>query len=492
MAITTITAEGLYSVTYQSTNFGNIATGFNLIMSGPAGKIKDKKTVQVSNGVESATFGSRDGVILREGTSVTRNYEGSSIVVVDPLYELFQKMVLFETPNATFSETVMSSGSLEVVKSFKMAELLFSTLAKGDIEEFLNGTVKPPAGMILYDKIDESPIIQALKGGKATGTLIFKNTFNHVGRTMTMGQMLSVGDIFTRIINPLGLELYWVEEGVYSLEPPRLSQQYPKPEASISLKEIVSLEMNSDPYNQPDVVIPSIVKSRGLGNVMVPGSFGANSLAAGILSKGVGGKNLKITTYDIPYFLFDPVESSMKGTINGENRVPSGIAQQTVREVGQKIAAFYGAHARKSSMYTQITGHCAMVFSPTINKPYSWYVIDNTLCFVSDIVHTINRGSASTVLTIAGVYTKDLSTNEEVVVVPSKVPEDEEKMISKLRGEADSKNKKIKKEIKEGAEPKKKEKEKMNKEEFDKIYGNAAKAQKALKGTPIADMIDLS
>jgi len=89
-----ITAEGAFSVSYRSTNLGSLATGFNLTVSGPEkviASIRAKRKITVSNGDTTAEFGASKGVVLMDGKKESRLFKGSSVVIVDPIYDLFQK-----------------------------------------------------------------------------------------------------------------------------------------------------------------------------------------------------------------------------------------------------------------------------------------------------------------------------------------------------------------------------------------------------------------
>lgn len=479
----TITAEGLFSVSYTSTRMGNIATGFNMSISGPSGSIDGKKTVKVSNGEQSGTWGTDSGVVLSKGNRVSRNYEGDSSVVVDPIYDLFQKLVFFkQMDEGSFSDKVKGSGNFVSLTVHEVEVALREKLGAGDIKGFLEMAIQPPGHInISYDKIGDSPVIQALKGNTSYGK-ITENTINASMRMFSAGTMMSVGDIFTRFIAPLGLELYWESSGHYSLEPPRLSMNNPSPVMSISRKDIIDLRITTDPYNAPDIVIPSMVLGGSIG-IMAHEQFVIASLEGGVLGK-MGGKNLRVSTYDIPDFLSDPVMDAVKGIEkNCIDNYSGGVVKQASEDTAIRIARFYGAHSRKSSLYSMKSGECTMVLRPDIVKAYNWYTIDGQLCFVSDIRHQISRGSAMTILTIAGINDEKMSTSGLVGMSPSKVPEIEDKMIDQLNDKANSETNTNTESIKKGQKKTESKAKKRTPKDMNKIFGDYEANQSELEGT---------
>lgn len=490
----TITAEGAFSVTYRSTNLGNVATGFNLTVSGPENvisSIRGKKTITVSNGDTSATFGTPKGIVLLDGKRESRTYKGSSVVIVDPVYKLFQKYVIFTTAKCVFSDTASSVGNLVVVDARKRI-LLFNMLRAGNIQAFFEGIAQPTEVIIKYDKVKKSPVIKALKGA---ADLTYA-TAMYAKSIMEEGEMISVGEIFNRFIVPLGLELYWKEDNIWELEPPRLSEGSPTPvpPSPIRKEDIVDLQMNSDPYNAPDIVIPSMVRNSSVGKMASIADFAGKTLAAGILGqKGKGSDNFKVTTFDLPYFLTPEIKTAVTATKEfGYDKYEGGINPQSNILVAADIARFFGAHARKSALYSQVTGYCVMVFSPHVNKPYSWYVIDDKLCFVSDIVHNITRSSASTVLTIAGVYTPDYDTSDKIGNSPSKMPDMEKDFNTDMISKAENKSKEIKAKVQKGAKPKKLKKGKEPEEDMKYIFGDWEDHQSAVQGKLVEIISDFT
>lgn len=407
----TIEAEGLFSISYTSTKLGNLATGFSMILSGPKGSLSNKKIVKVSTGDDTGQWGSDSGVILSEGRRISRSYEGDSVVVVDPMYQLFQKLVFFHTEgNLSFLKAAKGAGSFISLTSPEANEAIYKHLATGDIEKFIEVTTEASKSVnIDYSKVGESPIINALSGNTAFN--IRGNTINAASKALSDGMIMSVGDIFSKFVSPLGLELYWNGKDGYSLEPPRLSANDTSPVATITRDDIVELRMNTDPYNVPDVVIPTSVyrKSLGQGNYDL---FISKSLEAGVLA-GLGSKNLKVSTFDMPNFLISPVAAAVRSTESiSYDSYESGMPViGGTQETADDIARFYGSHARKSGLYAQKTGECIMMLKPSITHAYSWYIIDGMKCFVSDIRHELTRSSAVTILTIAGVDDPTIKTS---------------------------------------------------------------------------------
>jgi len=370
--------------------------------------------------------------------------------------------------------------------------VLFSFLRQGNLQAFIEGLIRPPSNITIdYSKVQNSPVVKALSG---KSEYIAKKTWAYAESVFEGFEMITVGDVFNRFISPLGLELYWVKEGLWSLEPPRLSVDNPTPDGGvISKTEIVDMQLNSDPYNAPDVVIPSMVRQSSLGAMATMSDFAGRTLAAGIIGKSLGGKNLKVSTYDIPSFLFPEVRTSVLAVKDfGIDKYEGGIAKQTDVDVAASVASFFGAHARKSALYSQVTGYCVLVFSPHITKSYTWYIIDGQLCFVSDIVHNISRSSASTVLTIAGVYTDDYSTGGLVGNSPSKMPEYEKDFNNDVISQTEEKTRKIKEDVKEGSKPKKKESEKETEDDMEFIFGDWEEHQDAVAGKVVEVVVDFT
>ncbi len=385
MAANTVTAEGMFSVSYTTTRTGNFATGFSLTISGPPGSVKGKTTVKVSNGTKSGTFGSENGVVLAQGKRISRNYEGESTVVVDPVYEIFQKLIFMQVAKSSFTDAVSSAGGFITLAPQDVSELIHVKLASGDIAGFLNGVLgKDTMKLIDTTRSKKSPIIEALGSSTEIGGL--KNsTIHSVLNSFTSVKKLTVGEVFTQFIFPLGLELYWDNKfQKYFLEPPRMTVDNPEPKMSIDRKDIIDLRMNTDPYNAPDVVIPTVVFQSTLGSIDAT-RFAEAALAGGVL-KDIGSKNLRVSTYEMPPFLFSPAKIAVEATKTlCIDNYEGGLPEQSNKSAGQRIASFFGAHARKSSLYRQKTGECTMMFRPDIVDGYSWYTIDGQLCFVSDV-----------------------------------------------------------------------------------------------------------
>jgi len=480
----TITAENLFSVSYTSTRLADLATGFRMTMNGPPGSVSGKTKLKVSNGSVSAQWGSDDGVVLNSGVSVSRTTEGESAVVVDPIYDFFQKMVYFANETTSYAEAVKGVGRLKILTPIQVEESIHFTLGEGKIEDFINATVSPPPGIkIIYDKIEKSPIVRALLDKNSDGA-VGDNISTAVLRSFYNGKMLSVGDIFIKFISPLGLELYWVKDGTYSLEPPRLTVDNPKSELSITRDKIINLQMNMDPHNAPDIVIPSMIMPEIMG-AMSTNEFVKKALTAGVLAN-VGGKNIKIATYEIPFFLINPVKEALESGKISLDTYEGGVSPQARENVSADIASFFGAHSRKSSLYGQKTGQCTMVFSPEITQSHSWYKIDGTMCFVSDIRHELTRTSGMTILTIAGVKDASILTNKMVGKATSTLPKLEEAFVKKELDKAKEETKKTKEDIIKGHKKIKLPNYIITEEAMDGIFGNPEKDDDAIADAAVS------
>ena len=485
----TITAEGLFTVSYGSTRLGNIATGFNMTLTGPPGSVSGKTTVSISNGKDTEIWGSKNGIVLSVGDSMSRTSEGQSTVVTDPIFDFFQKIVYFQNASTTYAEKIKSSGALIILDSNAVETALYETLGAGKIKEFIDMVISPPSHIkINYSKTANSPLVKALQGGSTVSGILQDDSVFAASKTFINGQYMSVGDIFNQFICPLGLELYWEKDGDYSLEPPRLTVDNPVSIKSIGLDEIVSLRINTDPYNAPDVIIPNMVHQESLG-VMSGDDFILRSLSAGVL-KDIGGKNVKVSTYDIPSFLVSTVKEATRVHELSFNSYEGGSPYQSSDEAASKIAAFFGAHARKSSLYAQKTGECVMSLSPAIVRAYNWYKIAGTLCFVSEIRHEISRGSAVTILTVAGVHDKSILTNDLVSNVKSSLPARERKFVDKLKKEAEDETKKTTKKIKSGIKVTQIKPGLIKKKDMSNIFSDTDENTSVVRGTAVEGAVN--
>ena len=486
MAVDTVKADGLYSVAYNTTRLGNVATGFNLTMTGAPGTMNNKKTVNASFGSYRGEFGSKDGIVLSTAKRFSRTYKGETVVVVDPIFELFQKLIVVEHSENSFTAAARVSGvgNLVVLQKDELSQSFYKDLGNGDVKSFVNRIIEPGNIDIKYDKADKSPIINALRGLGAEG-----NPSMDVAREFSMlGKMFTVGDIFTQFLAPLGLELYWVKDKTYSLEPPRLSQANPKPnEIVIKKEDIIDMHIRSDPFNAPDIIIPTFTLPDTLG------SLGGNLMATKALTSGIigkqGGKNLKVSTYDVPSFILNPFKMAFESAAGAQGFYEGGMPSGAGETAKKTLAKIFGSHARKSSLYKLSNGDCVLTFRPDITEPYSWYTIDDELCFVSDIRHDINRSSAVTVLTIAGIYEPDNVTEEDVGEAESDLPEIELRQRSKLQDAASAKTVKIKQDVKEGSKEKIKEPFRTTREEMALVFGDPEKSEEEIDSCIVAQAV---
>jgi len=410
-----VTADGMFSVSYTGTRIGNLATGFHMVINGPKGSLGNRKEVNISIDGVSAKLGSSKAVVKEIGKSYNRTFEGDSSVVVDPIFSLFERLVIIQTQARAFQSTSLGSGThgkVVVITAQDMMTLYKDKLAKGDIEGFIQGLIGDDSGIVInYDSVGESPIIKALKLNSSTA-IFRKSSMNAARSLFQKTNILSVGDIFQQFISPLGLELYWMRDNVYNLEPPRILSD-PKPVATIKKTEIIELNSVADPYNVPDIVIPRMHFQNALGT-SASNTIVIQSLIAGVINSqapgrsGVGGQNLKVSTYDVPPFLYDAHAMGQRQSLNAKNK-ELGTTLETNPEFEASLAGFYSSHARKSELYKLNTGRCVTILNPKLNQPYAWYNIDGEDCFVSNIRHEISRTRAVTILEIAGKNTGHLT-----------------------------------------------------------------------------------
>ena len=406
-----IKADGLFTVSYASSRLGNIGTGFSLTMVGKEGTLDGKKTVYVEDGLGfSGTLGSEYGITLSAGKSLSRTYKGDMSVVVDPAYDLFGKMIIVSEKESDFVRAIDAHGlnSVRIITEPEARELFIDKLASGDMAGFIDGVLGDTGDVVIdTSKANNSELVKALAG---SGWMHSQSTSNAINHFFDFRNVFSVGDFFASIIAPFGLELYWRRDNLYSVEPARLAEGPQENIVEIPDDTIIEYTSSSDLYNAPDLVIPSMLKRDVLG------AYGLNYVSKTAMATGLTGVDqsqgarLKITTYDIPNFLVDPVAAAMRSVNPKELEYSGGAAKHTDDNLANTIASFFSSHAMKSTMYRLKTGSCTLRLSPHITEGFEWYKIKGEVVFVSDVRHTITRTSATTTLTIAGKY-YDFATN---------------------------------------------------------------------------------
>ena len=446
-----IEADGLYSVSFSTNRLGSFATGFSLNLVGQTGTLEGVKTVTVSDGLgKTGVLGSEKGILLSSGKSLSRTYHGDMSMIVDPAYDLFGKLIVIQERDSDFIKEAKSKniGAIRAISHSDARELFFLKLAMGDVAGFLQGMLGEEDGsssnvVIDYSKANDSLLLQAITSNYET--VGFRSSINMIDNFFRHRSIFSIGDLFAAFIAPLGLELYWEYDNKYSLEPTRLAEG-PKEDDIIKIDDDTIIEYNSssDTYNAPDLVIPSFLRDD------IIGAFGLSHISKNALEMGLTNVNrpsnntrIKISTYDVPNFIYDPVTIAMN-SIDIENAKYTGSAStHTNKQAAEAIATFYMNYKKKSDLYRLKTGSCLLELSPHLTRGYSWYEIRGEKVFVSDIRHNITRSSATTSLTIAGKefpmeepagnFSVDLSQEEEVTSGARKAGEKQEGEIRETR-----------------------------------------------------------
>ena len=487
-----VTADGLFSVSFTSTRLEDLATGFHMTITGE--DVTDKKTVNVSitddtgqNKTIEGILGAEEGLVLSTGKSLNRTYEGNTAIIVDPIFELFEKIVVIQTKRQAFQgtgENIESLGAVHIIKNSEIPRI-YKLLTSGDVPGFIKEMIGDHTLDLKFKDYEKSPIIAALKVAKVNA-LRLNDTINAAYRMFNVASVLSVGDIFRYFISPLGLELYWEGGRTYNLQPPRLLME-PKEVGTIDRKDIIELTSVSDPYNVPDLVIPNFTFGAALGSG-ISSRVAATALRNGVLAKvGRGGKNLKVSTYSIPPFLQDAYEYAARQQKYAQD-TPLSATIQSDSNLEELVSSVLSSHARKSNLYKLNSGRCVLPLNPTLNQPYSWYKIDGEQCFVSDIRHEITRNRAVTILTIAG---KEMEPLEDPGPTPGSTKEydKEKKEVEKVvvKGiEELAKEKKLKEESSpEKYDINKRESNKDGKYLYQCFFGNIEEEEELLKNNKV-------
>jgi len=441
MPINTYIAEGVASVHFETSRTGTIATGFNLTISDTA-DIEHDGEIEVGiegDGSGVYTLGSKFGIILSDGVSRTRTHTGRTTVIVDPIMDLFKKAIIVRpgTDGNYLGDALGDSeGDKDFVVTLSSGDVMTAniSLREGKVEKFIDIMFGMSRGrskdiVILTDKVKDSPIIKNLSDIGASATSKDNGSFFTAKSFYSQAGIYTVESIFHQTLGPLGLELYWVKDNIYSLEPPRLTNPNAKNEPITILdSDIISIDSVSDPYNVPDLILPTIT----MPDIIATGgvdSIAALSLQMGVLSDMSGKRSMKIQTYEIPNILVDPVKIAMIGARVAKDKSAGAIPTLTSEEAIANWSTFFGSNARKSKLYKLSRGGCRLIFRPDITVPFSWYSIDGEDCFVTNIKHSITRSNAETQLTIAGKRNPDIILNDATPKIDEKIKEIEEKYI---------------------------------------------------------------
>ena len=446
MGIRTYLASGVFTATYATSRVSGMATGFNLTVSDtidsePTGEL----VVGISeNGLKEYTLGSKSGIVLSDGVVKSRTHEGKTVVIVDPILDLFKKAVVVGNANSYLEKQIGLSPNAEssdFVVLLSNADVIAANfeLSKGNVGGFMDKMFGLNNGegnnvKIRYDKVEESPVVSQLSKLKTGGGASSQNrgSFFTNDAFFNRNGLYTVESIFQSTVLQLGLELYWVRDNIYSLEPPRLTNPNAEAEPQqIDWTDIVEINTVSDPYNIPDIIIPSTFMPDIIGTSGVS-SAAHTAVAGGVLSKMDGKRSMKIVTYEIPNFLLNPIQIAMNTASSAVDSVYGPLKKLTDKDAIKYATTFYGSHARRSKEFMLNRGTCDLIFRPDITVPYSWYSINGTEMFVTSITHTISRNSATTRLVVVGKRNKDTETEDSSTPLdPSLILEKEKETLDK-------------------------------------------------------------
>ena len=417
---THITAESVLSVQYATTRIGEVGTGFTMSIVVDSDSKKEDGVIKITDEKGEYIWGTDKGIVVSNGITISRTAEGRTIDVTDRLSDFLSRPVVV-TSNT--DGTILTNASPTISADRKRLSITTRAdvknaviaLSEGNIPQFMEymfGSQDLWNIKINFDKIENSPLIKVLKeSGTKGGRGKYKNILSLEADFVPQG-VYSVGDFFRTIISAMGLELHWVKDDLYSLEPPRMVSDKSVKEIikEIGREDIISLSILTDQYDIPDVIIPSMYLVDSLGSVgssVAAGRAVSNGVIKGL--KDRPERSFRFTTYPVPNFLQSLVDLTEK--VEEENRdAPIGTPKIISQEHTASITEIFSSHARKSKLYTRSKGSCTLKFSPDILTPFSWYKIDGNTVFVTEIRHSLSRTSATTQLTIGGVYDESFNT----------------------------------------------------------------------------------
>lgn len=443
--------DNIASVTFKAGRDNGIASGYNLKVvfdhvTSTAVKTVDVEVLGKNSG--TFTFGSEKGISLSMGRSMTRTSQGSTSTSVDPIVDLFKKSVIMTQTRSSLYEYVEKAGDSKnknkiVFVSSSQLQLANAYLSAGNIQGYctiMMGLTDSSANNVHLDfsKAEESPIIANLKESGtikwSSGDTNNRSSLFHLSGGIASGTIMTVEDIFRKILAPLGLELYWIRDNMYSLEPPRIANDNSETVVTIRKEDIISLDTESNPYSTPSLIIPVELEDDIIGKASTIGL--QYIVDVGILNgDDESTRSLKIETYNIPSFLVNPLKNAITSTSIARNKSIGAIAEMTTSEATGKYELFYGDFARKTSLYERSNGSCMVVFNPSLTIPYAWYNINGIEAFVTSVIHTITRSKATTLLTIAAM--RDTSTGESAKPKPNanrskEAKESEDKVVKEI------------------------------------------------------------
>jgi len=389
--------ENYYSVTYQTNYIQNIGTGYSVSISSKDDNHEIPVNIQFKD--YSVQWGDSGAKIIGSGANISRLMSSKTFSYSDPLGILLQKTVIFSTMSEENNQLIQAVGRDKVAffSSDKTISLIHDTLNKGEIGTFIKTLINGEIP-IIDDKQSKSPIVKALQNSSdAKGYIV--NAFNSsIQENWLKGTILSVGSILSQILPVFGLELYYEEGGFYSLEPPRFLD--PSIEGQeISESDVISISVETPKINLPSLVIPSIdFTNMSLNSVATKCSEVMASKIVSAISEVLPDLPVfKIETYEVPNMLLPQYMEIQKNSLS--NKINSYFSN---------IWKYYSSLAFKSFFQGMNSGRIELTFRPDIIEPHKWYKIAGEKYYITEIVHSVQRGNASTVLTYAGRYDKKI------------------------------------------------------------------------------------
>ena len=394
--------ERVYSILYSTTHVENIGTGVNFAIS--AKGLHDSPVISFGFGGKTYRLGIDGGKRIGTGSNISRTTKSYTSTFADPLSVAMQKMVIFSTISADNSRFISELKRSNHIVHFTLDEadqFIRETVNKGDIGGFVSRLLEGSGISIDASLAKRSPIVAALASTTGEASARFKNLFySQVYETWFQGTIISIGALLGQVLPIFGLELYYQGGGKYSLEPPRyiFFDEHTKSHIAIDYNDVISITTEEPRINVPSAIIPAVdFKNMALTAWAQRCSEIFASKVAHAMSKIVKAPVFKIETYEIPNILMPDAEKLNKNSLF--ERINGQFAN---------IWKYYSSLAFKSAFHKMNVGTIELFFHPDIVEPHKWYKVGSDWYYITDISHSLQRGSAVTSLRYAGRYDKEL------------------------------------------------------------------------------------
>jgi len=390
--------DDYYSVNYRTTYISNIGTGFNISIASKYDITSPE--IKFTYDDKPYTLGNQASRLIGKGKNVSRTMSSYTNSFGDPLSLIIQKTVIISTisrENSEFINAIGDTNNDKIVFWTKedFYHVITTTIGKGDVAAFVKSMIGNELN-IVGDKQTKSAIVKILQEGNSEVYGNFVNVFyNNISEQWLNGGIFSVGTILAQILPMFGLELYF-NGSEYSLEPPRF-MFYDGDTISnveISYDDVSSITMEEPKINIPSVIIPQIdFKNMALSSIATKCSEVFVSQVVKALSQIKDLPVFKIEVYEVPNLLVPEYLEENKKVLF--SKIDSNFS---------KIWKYYSSFAFKTFFQNMHTGTIELTFRPDITEPYKWYKIGDESYFVTEINHTIQRGSVNTTLSYSGRY----------------------------------------------------------------------------------------